>query len=87
MPVSKRDRLPDDHPISRGLIVFGAKRPKSLTKPSTTEGSSAGGQQLPDEDQIRLHNLNEKWLEEKIKEANMPFQKSESTSPQNTEKS
>lgn len=29
--------LPDGHPLKGGLIIFGAKRPASSLKPSTSE--------------------------------------------------
>lgn len=29
--------LPDGHPLKGGLIIFGAKRPASSVKPSTSE--------------------------------------------------
>lgn len=61
MPVIKRDRLPDDHPFSRGLIIFGQKRPKASTKPSPVGESSTSEPHgpLPDEVQMTLHNLKE----------------------------
>lgn len=84
MPV--KHGLPENHPFKHGLIIFGAKRPKASTKPSTTEESSTSGQQLPDEDQIRIHNLMEKALEETLREANTPFQSPKPITPKSGEK-